>query len=59
MLNIMLLRSILFFWLLLYRFDSIVVSCEVHYEKPDPEIFQAALERAGSGGRIAGGAPGD
>ena len=27
----------------LYRFDAIVVSAEVGYEKPAPEIFKIAL----------------
>lgn len=31
-------------WLLVCRFDSITVSCEVLHEKPSPEVFQAALD---------------
>ena len=29
--------------LLLYRFDAVIISSEVGYEKPDPKIFKAAL----------------
>jgi putative hydrolase of the HAD superfamily len=32
---------------LLERFDSLVLSCEVGLVKPEPAIYQAALERAG------------
>jgi FMN phosphatase YigB (HAD superfamily) len=26
-----------------FRFDAVIISSEVGYEKPDPRIFQAAL----------------
>jgi putative hydrolase of the HAD superfamily len=32
---------------LLQRFDAVVMSCEVGHVKPEPEIFQRALERTG------------
>jgi haloacid dehalogenase superfamily, subfamily IA, variant 3 with third motif having DD or ED len=28
------------------RFDGLILSCELHLAKPDPEIFQVALARA-------------
>ncbi len=35
------------------RFDGLVISCEIHMAKPDPEIFQFALARAGVGAQEA------
>ncbi|AQK41251.1 Haloacid dehalogenase-like hydrolase (HAD) superfamily protein [Zea mays] len=34
-------------YLELFRFDAIVVSSEVGYEKPSPEIFNIALDQIG------------
>ena len=32
------------------KFDEVIASCEVGYAKPDPEIYQIALERLGTTG---------
>ncbi|MBJ6761538.1 HAD family phosphatase [Myxococcaceae bacterium JPH2] len=37
----------------LSRFDSLVLSCEVGFVKPEPDIFRIALERAGCAPREA------
>lgn len=31
------------FFFFFHRFDSLIISSEVGYEKPDPKIFEAAL----------------
>ena len=31
--------------ILFFRFNAIIVSCEVGYEKPSPEIFKTALSK--------------
>lgn len=33
----------IFFFLLFVRFDAVIISSEVGYEKPDAKIFLAAL----------------